>query len=239
MTLQDLLRAHSREASDSIQHTKTEIERYRREKQAALERARQARADADAKRGASDEQSNSVRLVQSKISEIERQLQELRSRLQERQEELKRCQQQQTEIASQISEQRKRARSEDDAAETFEGKVAEAEAALRRDAGRLRDARRAALSAYLAELWKRVLEHSASAEQRSVANDTRRQFEQQRHQDPELASLWEAREEWKKIVSSSAPTLVLKTAKNELGLHGIEWVEIGAVGAGKPYGTRV
>ncbi|MFI5399075.1 MAG: hypothetical protein ACHQ9S_26385 [Candidatus Binatia bacterium] len=216
MTLQDLLRTHSREAIDSIQQTKTLIDRYRRERQAALERTRQARADADAKRGVSDEQSNSVRLVQSKISEIERQLQELRSRLEERREELKRCQQEHTETEFQISEQRKRERNEHDEAEALERKVTEAEAALQRDADRLRDARRAAVSAYLDELWKHLLEHSASAQQRSVATDTRQKFEQQRHQDPELASLWEAREEWKKIVSSSAPTLVLQTAKTEL-----------------------
>jgi hypothetical protein len=216
MTLQDILRERSREFLDAIQNTKIQLEKLRGERQAALDRARQSRADADAKRVTANDHANSVRVIEAQVVELERQIQELRSRLNARQAELKRSRDQQLAISSAISEQRKRERSELGAADNFDEEIEKTEKALDRDHSRLLEARRSALPAYLDYVWGRLLEHSRGSEQRRAAVDTRQRFEQERHQTPELASLWEAREEWKRIVNSTAPTLVIQTARSEL-----------------------
>lgn len=216
MTLQDILRERSRELLDAIQNAKNQLEKLRGERQAALERARQSRADADAKRATGNDHANSVRLIEAQVVELERQIQELRSKLNERQAELKHCRDEQLEISSAIAEQRKRERTELSAADSFDDGIEKTERALARDHSRLLEARRSALPAYLDYVWGRLLEHSRGAEQRRAAVDTRQRFERERHQNPELASLWEAREEWKRIANSAAPTLVIQTAKSEL-----------------------
>jgi hypothetical protein len=163
-----------------------------------------------------DERSKSTRILQSKIADLEDQLAKLQGRLEGLQRELKESVEAGAGVERQVSEQRKLERADTDLAETLAREISQAEASLERERGRLRDARRAALAEYLDGMWQRLQHLLESHEDRKEAIESRRRLEKQRHEDAELAALWEAREEWRRILSSSGPTLVVKTAKAEL-----------------------
>lgn len=216
MGLDDLIRSRSREPSDALARLEQELDRNRKERASALDRARRSRAEADRLRSVSTEREATARKIQSQIADLEEQLQQLRARIEARQSELRECSDALSEVDRKVSEQRKLDRSDTDRAEALATEISNAENALERERGRLREARRAALADYLQALWGRIKEVSASHETNRSALEARRNLEAQRHQDPELASLWEAREEWRRIVQTSGPSLVVKTARTEL-----------------------
>lgn len=216
MGLEDVLRSRCRDSFDALSRLEQELDQRRRDRAAALERARRAREEVDRLRSSSAEREATVRRIRSQISDLEDQLQQLQARIEARQSELRECEAAYSEIARSVSEQRKLDRTDTDLAEALITEISNAEKALERERARLRDARRAALGDYLEALWERMRELAASQESNRSALEAHRNLEVQRHQDAEVATLWEAREEWRRIVQTSGPSLVVKTARAEL-----------------------
>jgi hypothetical protein len=216
MTLDEILRSHCRDVAQALDRSGQLAEEARRNRVAALDRVRRAREEADRLRAARDERSKSSQILQSKIADLEDQLAGLQARIKGLQRELRESTDAAAISERQVAEQRKLERTDAELADRLAREIEAAETSLERERARLRDARRAALAEYLHRLWGRLREVFESHESRREAVEARRRLEEQRHQDAELASLWEAREEWRRILASSGPTLVIKTARAEL-----------------------
>lgn len=216
MTLEEILRSRCRDVALALDRAGQVAEETRRNRSAALDRVRRAREEAERLRAGGDERRKSTGILQSKIADLEEQLARLQARITELQRELQESDDARTAAERQVAEQRKLERSDTELAERLAREIESAEASLARQRGHLRDARRAALADYLDRLWGRLREVFESHESRREAVEARQRLEKERHQDAEIASLWEAREEWRRILASSGPTMVVKTARAEL-----------------------
>jgi predicted nucleic acid-binding Zn-ribbon protein len=216
MGLEEHLRARCLDPLDAISRAQQSLDEKRRNRVAALERAQRARDEASRLRGAVTERESTARTIQTQIADLENQLQQIRLRIESRKQELQECVDAQSEVGREVAEQRRLERTDSELAESLVLQIGEIERSLETQNSRLRDARRAALTDYLDSLWRRIEEILASHESTRAAVDARRNLERERHEDSELASLWEAREEWRRILQTAGPSMVVKTARAEL-----------------------
>jgi len=81
---------------------------------------------------------------------------------------------------------------------------------------RLLAACHSAFKRYLDDLWSRLLNLISAEDAMKEKTAARDNLRKARHEDPEIASLCEAREEWTRILSSAVISSVKATAKTEL-----------------------
>lgn len=162
------------------------------------------------------ERERTLRDSQLKVQEIDRQIKELQARLRERQKEHERVEAEYSAAKGAAADRLRdgqRARKE---AEEWERKVAEVRERIQTYQMRLREERRAALRKYLAALWTRLLEADRKAASGMEARAELDRLNRARHDDPRVAELWEARQEWLRIAQSAGPPPVRETARREV-----------------------
>jgi hypothetical protein len=151
-----------------------------------------------------------------KIEEIEAQIAELHARLAPLRADAEKAQEVLDQAREQIGACRTSEKTQVKESDEFRRKITAVEDELRRIDARLVEERRRAYGGYVQDVWRRLLDMDAKEHEHREARSERRRLEDQRHKDPKVADLWEAREEWKRIVDSSVPTLVRAEATRQL-----------------------
>ena len=81
---------------------------------------------------------------------------------------------------------------------------------------RLRKERDIAFEKYLEKVWTSLVKCEDEAETAGEALQALEHLNRARHDDPRVAELWEARQEWQRISQSAGPVQVRKTAGREV-----------------------
>lgn len=81
---------------------------------------------------------------------------------------------------------------------------------------RLAQERVSSFKEYINRLWEHLSKLDHEAEASKDALEALQRLNNSRHEDPKIAELWEARHEWLRIVNSAGPTIVRRTAEDEL-----------------------
>ena len=216
MSLIDIVRDQTRQIQDLLKGTEKEVEERIRNQVAAEESDRKLRQEAAELQPVVSERERTLREAHLKVQEIERQIAELQSRLRERQKERERAEAEHIAAQGDAADRSRKAARARKEAEDWERQATEARERAEKYQRRLLEERRAAVQKYLAALWTQLLDAerkgASSAEARAALDGLNRA----RHDDPQVAELWEARLEWLRIAQSAGPPRVRETARAEL-----------------------
>ncbi len=216
MVLSDYVRNRSREPLDAIRELDRLTEQHRRDRAAAEQRARRDRDEADRLRAVLEERNASRKQFETMANEVRQQISLLETRLKEREAELGKASDLVKETENLIAQQRRSAEIEYSTAQGLIQELAKCEQERARQQRRLAEARRSALNECLGDQWARMVELTRSQEHRLHLIAARNALDAARHDDPEVSALYEARTEWKRILASPVPSLVMNSARAEL-----------------------
>lgn len=216
VNLQDIVREQTRPILDLLSGTEKEMEDHLRSQESAEARERNLKQEAAEMQPAISELERTLRDSQLKVQEIERQIKELQARLRERQKENERVEADYSTAKGAATDRLRDAARARKEAENWGAKVAEARERIQWYQMRLREERRAALRKHLAALWTRLLEADRKAASGTEARAELDRLNRARHDDPRVAELWEARQEWLRIAQSAGPPPVRETARREV-----------------------
>jgi hypothetical protein len=216
VNLIDIVRDQTRQIQDLLKGTEKELEERIRNQVAAQERDRKLRQEAAELQPVVSERERTCRESQLKVQEIERQIAELQARLRERQKEHERAQAELTAAQGEVADRLRKAARARKEAEDWERQATEARERAEKYQRRLLEERRAAVQKYLAALWTQLLDVERKAASSAEARAALDGLNRARHDDPQVAELWEARLEWLRIAQSAGPPRVRETARAEL-----------------------
>ncbi len=203
MTLQELLRVHTREAHDALQSCEDKIRDLGSERRAELNQTEALQAEIDSKRGDEEQKRHSLEDSAAKIRDLERQIEDLRlerDQLAEQSQRLTRVVMDVENEVNAVFERRKKAKTR---ADNLEHQIKELVVEKERYHNRLRLGYRTAFNAYLDDLGTRLAREIAVHEERSEKVASRKKLEQARHENTEIMNLYEARTELQKLLKVS------------------------------------
>lgn len=216
MNLIDIVRDQTRQIQDLLRGTEKEVEERIRNQVAAEESDRKLRQEAAELQPVVSERERTFRESQLKVQEIERQIAELQARLRERQKERERAEAEHTAAQGDAADRLRKAARARKEAEDWERQATEARERAEKYQRRLLEERRAAVQKYLGALWTQLLDDERKAASSAEARAALDGLNRARHDDPQVAELWEARLEWLRIAQSAGPPRVRETARAEL-----------------------
>lgn len=216
MNLTDIVRDQTRQIHDLLKGTEKEVEGHSRNQVAAEESERKLRQEAAELQPVVSERERTFRESQLKVQELQRQIAELQARLRERQKESERAEAEHTAAQSDAADRLRKAARARKEAEDWERQATEARERAKKYQRRLLEERRAAVQKYLDALWTKLLDAERKAASSAEARAALDGLNRARHDDPQVAELWEARLEWLRIAQSAGPPRVRETARAEL-----------------------
>lgn len=220
MTLQELLRVHTREAEDSLKHYEEKIRDLGNQRRAELVQIDALQNEIDEKNANEDQKHHQVEDCRAKIRELENQIEQLQrkgDRLREELQTLTATLKSAEEDVKGVLEQNKKRKTR---AEALEHEIKEFVLEKERSIKRFRLGGRAALCAYLESLETKLTQHIELQKDISEKIASRKRLEQARHVDTEMMNLYEARTELQKLLKVSNISSVRDNLSKQL--RGIE-----------------
>ena len=216
MNLIDIVRDQTRQIQDILKETEKELEEHIRNHVAAVEHDRKFTQEAAEWQPVVSERERTLRDSQLKVQEIQRQIAELQARLRERQKESERADADYTKAKDSADDRLREATRARKEAEHWYQKATQARERTENYQRRLQEERRQAVPKHLTAMWTQLLHAALKAASSADAHAALERLNRARHDDPQVAELWEERLEWLRIAQSTSPPRVRATAKDEL-----------------------
>jgi chromosome segregation ATPase len=209
MTLQDLLRQHTREAQDALEGIEDKIRQLGSQKRAELSQMEKLQAEIDTKHSSEKLKNQRLEENETKIRELERQIEELNQEKKILIEALKDAEIEVEDASRQKKKVETRATNYD---HEINVNVAEKEHLTKR----LKTSRHVAFHAYLEEIEKRLAKAVSAQEEIAGKLASRRKLEEARHENNEVMNLYEAKLEIDKLLKMSTVTAVREQLNQQL-----------------------
>lgn len=216
MSLQDIVREQTRTILDLLRGAEKELEVHRRNQTATETRERNFTQEAAGMQPVTSEREATLRSLRIKVQELQSQVAQLQERLHERQKECDLAEGEHREVEEERRQRLKAAASARKEAEECARMVAESQKQIVEYQERLRKERDIAFEKYLEKVWTSLVKCEDEAETAGEALQALEHLNRARHDDPRVAELWEARQEWQRISQSAGPVQVRKTAGREV-----------------------
>ena len=223
MTLGELVREQTRTVRDLLESSAREMEELKTRRATALAQIQRTRREIGTLKELEVECAATMRPLESMVADLERaindlqsQIERLRDRAIEFKAALKETRETHEEVEGQLAAERKAERRDQQHAEELAHELAKVGQGRAQQRARLGDEQRKAFATYLDRIWRRLCDLSRQEEELRGGREALKELERQRHDDPHIAVLWEARQEWAYIEQSTAPALVRNTARSKV-----------------------
>lgn len=219
-TLSDILRTATREINDAIRQVDQRVEHLEQEREGFRKRIEQVsvslrRTDADVE--------ERRRLVEDAAQQLERIEEEMR-RLEVQKREKARAHEEASRAAAEVEEKRSNLRrqikQEEVGRSALERDLAGLDDERSRHGQQLAEKRRRAVAQHAESVWRSICSQATALESTKLARSSAEALARARQENPEVASLCEAREQWQMFLKGPVVPMVRQTAERELA--GIE-----------------
>lgn len=211
MTIEEFIRKNTQSHRDIINGINTELTRSESQRSAAEERFKRAGTEISKLHSDEGEKKQALRIASDKVIDAQRALEEIEQKRQEALETLIRYQEDQKSFSMSLGESQSATeialneiKKEQKSRQEADQRINKYRKELEDKKGELSLKMIEALEQYLKLQSEIVLDAFSSQEQYQIKIQKIEAFKKARHADPEIAKLWEQREEFKKFIETSS-----------------------------------
>lgn len=215
-TLPDLIRGATLEVEDAIRLVDRKVADLEASRRAADERLRRAEVAQRESGAVLVVHRQETESLSTQLQEIEEQLRDLLSMKREKERERDEALRKVSGFEEEVARVRKTLKRDEDERDRIESDLKSLDEERHRHRRSLIEARLRAVQQHAEKVWASIRVRATSVESRQMERAAAETLARARSEDPAVASLCEAREQWQKFLSGPTVPMVRDTAKREL-----------------------